>query len=239
MNTFDYESYSGDYQYRALHGRNPVQRFWHQKKLEFAKEKLGALHGKKILDVGCGSGHLCFALAGSCKEIIGIDISQHAIEFAQNMKQKLNLSNVIFMKTDPDSFPFQSESFDAVIMMELVEHLENPAFLLAEALRVLKKNGRIFITTPNYKSCWPLVEWLLDYFHLTPPLKGHQHISKFNRAILQKLLEPRVAISDQGSFYVISPFLSFCWPLAHKIFVLENRLRLRFGMLLYALGNKK
>jgi ubiquinone biosynthesis O-methyltransferase len=150
MNTFDYESYPGYYQYEALNSRNPVQRFWHQKKLEFVKAKLGSLDGQKVLDAGCGSGHLCFALADSCKEVIGIDISYNAIEFAQNTRKKLNVSNVTFIKTERDSFPFPSESFDVVIMMELIEHLENPTILLTEALRVLKRRCRLFITTPTY-----------------------------------------------------------------------------------------
>ena len=59
-----------------------------------------------------------------------------------------------------NKIPFKSKSFDSISLIEIIEHLTNNEIklILLEAHRTLKKNGELFITTPNYFSIWPFLE---------------------------------------------------------------------------------
>ena len=48
--------------------------------------------------------------------------------------------------------------------------------------------GRLLVTTPNYHSLWPVMEWIVDRSNKAPQMAGEQHISKFNPASLRRLL---------------------------------------------------
>jgi len=74
---------------------------------------------------------------------------------------------------------------------------------------VLRPGGRILITTPNYRSFWPLMEWLVDRMNMAPKMAGEQHISRFYPSSLKKLLvELGLRMEYAGSIYNLSPFLS-------------------------------
>ena len=103
----------------------------------------------KVLEVGCGKGEFYSALSSTNKrlEYTGIDISDVAI--AHNKK---NYSPPAVFQTILDSpliFPYQSNSFDAVFTMEVLEHIENFQEFIKEAKRVLKPNGRFISILPN------------------------------------------------------------------------------------------
>ena len=92
---------------------------------------------KSILDIGCGDSELINRL--NAPEIVGIDIRE-------NLKQNKNGS---IYKADAEHLPFKDNSFDCVIMAAFIEHLPSPGKAVKEAYRVLKKNGKLIITTPN------------------------------------------------------------------------------------------
>ena len=54
--------------------------------------------------------------------------------------------------------PIKSNSIESISMIELIEHIDNKdlKYLLRECRRVLKKDGKIYLSTPNYLSLWPL-----------------------------------------------------------------------------------
>jgi ubiquinone/menaquinone biosynthesis C-methylase UbiE len=108
-----------------------------------------------------------------------------------------------------ESLPLSAESFDCVLMSEVIEHLEAPQISIREAARVLRSGGRLLITTPNYRSFWPLMEWAVDRLNMAPKMAGEQHISRFYPASLKKLLVESGFITEYaGSIYNLSPFLS-------------------------------
>ncbi len=237
---FDYDSYEGSYQYDALNSKNLVKKFWHKNKLTLIEKKLILKKTYKILDVGCGSGNLCFFLAKKCEKIVGIDISKNAINFAKDMKQKLSIHNCDFIKvSETKDFPFKKDYFDIIFLSEIIEHLDKPSNIIKKSLNVLKKKGVIFLTTPNYKSFWPVLEKFCDFFNLTPKMGGHQHITKFSRKKLSVLMSSlNLTEIESGSFYYISPFLSLSEYLASKVFNFEIKNKIRKGMLLYAICKK-
>ena len=76
---------------------------------------------------------------------------------------------------------FQENSLDSISLIELIEHLPLKKIqkILDDAFYCLKKNGEIYITTPNYLSLWPILEIVLNL--ISSVSYEDQHITKFNR----------------------------------------------------------
>lgn len=107
---------------------------------------LGDLKGGKVLDVGCGDGGFLNLMRKSGWSVEGLDFDAKAIESAK-AKYGLHLRH-----GDLHGAKFAGNTFDAVTMSHVIEHVPDPVALLTEARRVLKPNGRLVITTPNSRS---------------------------------------------------------------------------------------
>lgn len=98
-----------------------------------------------LLDVGCGDGNNIMTMEQKGWRGVGIDFDEQAIKNAK--KKGLNVH-----PGDLFSQKFDSESFDAIIMNHVIEHIPHPVELLQECHRILKKNGVMVVTTPNANS---------------------------------------------------------------------------------------
>jgi len=103
--------------------------------------KLGAIRGKRILDVCCGSGHLTAALAGKGAEAEGLDFAPTMVTKAANSHPKTS-----FRQGDAEKLPYESNSFDHVVCCYGVMHLERPDLAIAEVHRVLRQGGKYIFT---------------------------------------------------------------------------------------------
>lgn len=112
----------------------------------------------KVLDFGCGPGSFLAMSAPMCKEIVGVDISQGFVNECQRTINEMSLSNASSVHIQPDQLPFEDNTFDVIIMTDVVHHLEFPQKSLQEAFRVLKPGGRALIFEPNKLN--PLI-WLV------------------------------------------------------------------------------
>ena len=115
--------------------------------------------------------------------------------------------------------PFEAGSFDCVTSVELLEHLTEAEGLahLAEAHRVLRPGGRLLLTTPNYGSLWPLLEWVVN--RLGEVSYKDQHITHYTR---RRLAEAVAAAGfgevDCKAFQFMAPFAAALgWRLADRI----------------------
>ena len=100
----------------------------------------------KLLEVGCGPG---FYLRCAEKwfpncEIYGLDIDNSLVEFA-----KVHVKRATIIRHDGQAIPFPCQTFDVVVLLQVIEHLEKPERFFAGAYRVLKEDGLLLIATPN------------------------------------------------------------------------------------------
>lgn len=106
---------------------------------------------ERILDIGCGYGYFLMAcLEKGIPEVYGVDISNSAIQKTQTLKDA-KISQLDFSK---EKSSFQSEFFDVVTAIDVIEHVEDEDFFVKEVYRVLKPGGIFFFITPNGDS-WP------------------------------------------------------------------------------------
>jgi glycosyltransferase involved in cell wall biosynthesis/2-polyprenyl-3-methyl-5-hydroxy-6-metoxy-1,4-benzoquinol methylase len=118
----------------------------------------------RILDNGCGSGLglLPFVQKGIKPfNIYGVDQSAKAIDQA-----KINIPQGNFLKGDSYNLPYQSDFFDSVLLMEVLEHFEHPLDALEEIYRVLKPEGYLYLSFPNYYNfTWLAVRLLSEWLN--------------------------------------------------------------------------
>ena len=138
--------------FRPLHLFNPAR-------ISFIKDKLIShftlnpnsekpLEKLKILDIGCGGGLLCEPLNRLGATITGIDASNNNIEVAKLHSKEMNL-NIEYIHAAPENLDLKSNTYDAVLCMEVVEHLKDVNLFIENCSKLIKKNGIMFIATIN------------------------------------------------------------------------------------------
>jgi methionine biosynthesis protein MetW len=123
--------------------------------------KLAAgLRCDRFLDVGCGDGTITMTLAEAmgAVEIHGIEISSQGASLARPKG-----INVVVCDVEEGEWPFPDGYFDAVYCGELLEHVFEPAHVLAEIHRVLRVGGGCLLTTPNLASWYNRLVLLLGF----------------------------------------------------------------------------
>ena len=138
--------------YTSRHLLNDPKHFgFFLSRYKFAGKMLGETKDKKVLEVGCGEGIGTLILSQFAKTVTGIDFDESAIKWASENIQKQNLSffsKNIFNDTD------DNEQFDAIISLDVIEHIEQSTedeFIKSFA-RKLNDNGFCIIGTPNITS---------------------------------------------------------------------------------------
>jgi SAM-dependent methyltransferase len=109
-----------------------------------------------LLDVGCGNGHFLSKMQTLGWQVQGVEPDEQAANIAQKV---YNLKVLVGMLTDAR---FPDDSFDVVTLSHVIEHADDPIYLLQECKRVLRSGGRLVLTTPNteslghriFQGCW-------------------------------------------------------------------------------------
>lgn len=110
--------------------------------------------GSLVLEAGCGVGAQTKIMATQNPEtnFMSIDISDVSIAEAKLMAKQLGLRNVQFEQADLYNLPFADETFDSIVLCFVLEHLGNPAQVLRELKRVLKKGGKMVAIEGDHGS---------------------------------------------------------------------------------------
>jgi len=106
---------------------------------------LRAVTDGKVLDLGCGDGTRLRLLMELGWEGVGVDFDIHAIDRARGMGVDAYCGELT-------ELGFADNSFDAIILRHVIEHIANPNAVLKECARLLKPDGQFIITTPNTRS---------------------------------------------------------------------------------------
>lgn len=145
--------------------------------VQFIKKK-GLLKGN-VLDYGCGAGHLLEQMVREPNaDFYGLDFSVDSIdETKKRTTGKSNLKGLVLVEKLPT--PFKDEQFDSITLIETIEHLQDEVLYetMKELFRILKKNGKLFITTPFNED-------LNNHLNFCPFCKSEfhhmQHMQSFN-----------------------------------------------------------
>ena len=245
--SFDYHAVAGDYQYRALHSGHRMQRFWHGGKLTMV-DQLIRPHlkaGSRLLEIGCGAGNLLLQASVPGSYPVALDLAMQSLTFVRSRLQEVKPgpeapNGFACTQAIGERLPLADKSFDCVLLSEVIEHLEVPHISLSEASRVLRPGGRLLVTTPNYRSLWPMMEWTVDLLNMAPKMAGEQHISRFHPASLRQILvECGLGIEYFGTIFSLSPFLSLVSPQwASRQLARELVHKSSMGMILVAVAVK-
>ena len=122
---------------------------------EIAEEIVGRINKRRdvwnLLDIGTGPGFLLFEIAEleSDIELVGIDLSEKLIEFAESETEKRDFGDIHFEIGDANHLNFEDESCDFIISSGVLHSLKNPSAAIKELLRVLKPGHDLWIFDPT------------------------------------------------------------------------------------------
>ncbi|MFQ5921687.1 MAG: class I SAM-dependent methyltransferase [Anaerolineales bacterium] len=176
--SFDYESKLwGDSEV------SPTPRYLGGLRLEYCLSDLSNVTGC-VLELGCGGGAMARAIkrARPDLDVFACDISQSAIRAA-----KMLGDDVLYFQGDASNLPAFSEQFDAVVILDVLEHLPRPEDALNEIQRVLRKNGIVHLFVPCEGQLQTL-HGVLTHFGWRAKEIYAGHIQRFAKADLESLL---------------------------------------------------
>jgi 2-polyprenyl-6-hydroxyphenyl methylase / 3-demethylubiquinone-9 3-methyltransferase len=112
-------------------------------------DRLGIdVHGKRVLDVGCGGGLMAEEIARLGCRVSGIDMSEPSLETAQAHAAEQGLK-IDYRRARAENLPFDEDTFDIVYCCDVLEHVESVEHAVAEAARVLRRRGVYLFDTVN------------------------------------------------------------------------------------------
>jgi 2-polyprenyl-6-hydroxyphenyl methylase/3-demethylubiquinone-9 3-methyltransferase len=128
-------------EFKPLHDINPLR-------LDYI-DRLANLGGKRVLDVGCGGGLLSEAMARRGAEVIGIDMGRAPLNVARLHRLESNLE-IDYRQATPEQLAEEEPGgFDIVTCLEMLEHVPDPAAVIAACARLIRDDGRVFLSTIN------------------------------------------------------------------------------------------
>jgi 2-polyprenyl-3-methyl-5-hydroxy-6-metoxy-1,4-benzoquinol methylase len=183
--------YSYDYYYK-LRRHDPIIEKRYKDLLErFRFYKKNNL----LLDIGCGTGQFMKSAQKESWNTLGIEVSKEIAEWA--MKEhglKILVGELPDLKLD-------AASFDIVTMFEVIEHLRDPLNYLNEIFKILRRDGLLFLTTPNYNSLsrillgskWSFIEHKHLFYFTPKTLKSLLRKTGFKKV---ELITKNISISE-------------------------------------------
>lgn len=146
------EWWDPDGKFRPLHNMNPVR-------LEFVRDRLAAHFGRdplapeclanlRLLDVGCGGGLICEPMTRLGASVTGIDAAPENVSMARIHAERMGL-DIDYRHAAPEALAAAGESFDAVICLEVVEHVADVTAFLESCCRLVRPGGALALSTIN------------------------------------------------------------------------------------------
>jgi len=147
-----------------------------EREIFFERVKQELEKGKKILNLGCyesySSNNVQIDLTNEGYDCVGVDIMPASyVDVVTNLNHK---------------FPFEDNSYDMVLAMEIIEHVHSPFFFLEECFRVLKPGGKLILTTPHAPS---IIQFMQTYEPFYKDLDEHPHLFYLDKHCAKRILQ--------------------------------------------------
>lgn len=215
-NEFEYESIPVGYYDKmfteGLKVNRGLQFSWHYLKFKTVKEHFPEYSSH--LDIACGPGTFIGNFLD--KKSIGLDISDNQINYAKNKYS--SLSSQFYIKDMNKEFN-DEKNYDVITLLEFIEHIspEEVNDLLLKCMNKLNKNGKIIITTPNYRGLWLLLEKIVSF--MGPVDYKQQHINRYTKKRIEnEMIYENITVNKYINFGIFLSFVSTNLGLkAHKI----------------------
>lgn len=213
---FEYESIPVGYYDKmfteGLKVNRGLQFSWHYLKFKTVKEHFPEYSSH--LDIACGPGTFIGNFLD--KKSIGLDISDNQINYAKNTYS--SLSSQFYIKDMNKEFN-DEKNYDVITLLEFIEHIspEEVNDLLLKCMNKLNKNGKIIITTPNYRGLWLLLEKIVSF--MGPVDYKQQHINRYTKKRIEnEMIYENITVNKYINFGIFLSFVSTNLGLkAHKI----------------------
>ena len=158
-------------EFKPLHEINPLRLNW--------INDLVDLKGKRVLDIGCGGGILSESMHFKGAKVTGIDLGEKALNVAK-LHQLESGADVDYQCVSAEQLAaLEPASFDVVTCMEMLEHVPDPAAIVAACAKLVKPNGSVFFSTINRNPKAYLLAVVGAEYVLNLLAKGTHDYAKF------------------------------------------------------------
>ncbi len=165
-----------DSEFKPLHRINPLR-------LEWIERLVGSWSGRQVLDVGCGGGILAESIARrGAAHVLGIDLALKPLRVAQLHALEAGLTNIEYREVAAEVLAAEAPgAYDVVTCMEMLEHVPDPAAVVAACARLVKPGGHVYFSTIN-RNAKAFVFAIVGAEHVLKLLpKGTHEYAKFIR----------------------------------------------------------
>jgi SAM-dependent methyltransferase len=138
----------------------PAENYWfrrHEVAYEYAQD---LVRGRRVLEVGCGEGYGTARLASVTSGIVGVDYDALTVAHAAKRYPQAR-----FVRANLAALPVRSGAVDAVVTLQVIEHVWNHPEFVRECVRALRPGGLLLVTTPNRLTFSPGRDEPLNPFH--------------------------------------------------------------------------
>ena len=197
--------------FKPLHMFNPIRIKYIKENIKthfnLQKNKINFLKGLKILDIGCGGGLVSEPMARLGADVTGIDGSKKNIEVAKLHSKKSGLQ-IKYINASPENLK-DFESFDIILNLEIVEHVDNVDLFIKSCHKLLKKNGIMFTATLN-RSFTSYIKAIIgaEYLLRWLPIGTHDWNKFIKPEELEKILHQEKFSTINIKGFQFNPFIS-------------------------------
>lgn len=159
------------------------------------KKLLSKTKPKRVLEIGCGEGHIVEIVKKMFPECyyVAVDIDNELIKLAKER----GADEIGISETDPIKLPYEDNSFDLVLMIEVLEHLHKPYEAIVEAKRLTKKH---FLASVPREPLFRTLNFI-SFHHIMELGNSPGHINHWNKRTFSKFIDSEFKIDE-----VITPF---------------------------------
>jgi len=219
---------SRDYDERIemLGEEHAIKTYWepedesNKRRIEAIADAIEVKRNEVAIDIGCGVGTFTYRMALKGGKAIGLDYSLASLKVAKSLAEGKFRGNpkMHFIAADATRLPFQDSSADVIVAADVIEHIDDKSkeILLDESARVLRKNGRMIIFTPN--KLREFIGYIVRSFRGGEGTRLHFGLT--TRFAFEKKLKKRGFKYKRLFVDVVRPFLA-TMPVVRELLALE------------------